>query len=307
MVCIVSRNSWGARSSNSFWISAPDDLLESLWDSPAGQATRELVAQISPTTFFTDSQVAQRNQLGQFLQKGFQQPGAVKAVIATFLLSPPGHFRIVNPESHLPSWLVPAYKNLYETVQVPSTDQSPLASTSVTSPPPAQAESRRDSDLPAPNYGAFPSTLGEFVANRLQLNRLLGLSNLFYIDPEDTEIRDELLQLRRQLSGLILNADESLLEGYFQTDFADRYWSLIRSGIQSLPLVGEDEHLKTLVKDRLNPSMGGGFGIPGSISAFLVAMAYYSPGTMQVGDAGNKLPSWLLSGYQAVFAEALNN
>ena len=100
-----------------FWISAPDDLLESLWDSPAGQATRELVAQISPTTFFTESQIAQRNQLGQFLQNGFQHPGAIKAVIAT--LSPPGHFRIVNPESHLPTWLVPAYKNLYETVEPP--------------------------------------------------------------------------------------------------------------------------------------------------------------------------------------------
>ena len=124
-----------------FWISAPDDLLESLWDSPAGQATRELVAQISPTTFFTDSQVAQRNQLGQFLQKGFQQPGAVKAVIATFLLSPPGHFRIVNPESHLPSWLVPAYKNLYETVGVSSTERTSTVSPSVTPAPAVSTES----------------------------------------------------------------------------------------------------------------------------------------------------------------------
>ena len=82
---------------------------------------------------------------------------------------------------------------------------------------------------------------------------------------------------------------------------------MIRSGIQSVPLTGDDERLKSLVKDRLNPSLGGGFGVSGSISAFLVAMAYYVPGSMQVEDAENKIPSWLLPGYQQVFAEALNN
>ena len=66
---------------------------------------REMVAQLVPTTFFSDQQINVRNQLGQFLQGGFQQPGAIRAVIATFLLSPPGQFRIVNPQKHLPAWL----------------------------------------------------------------------------------------------------------------------------------------------------------------------------------------------------------
>ena len=37
---------------------------------------------------------------------------------------------------------------------------------------------------------------------------MLGLSNLFYIDPEDQEIRDELLQLRQQLSLVLLQTDD---------------------------------------------------------------------------------------------------
>ena len=71
-----------------FWLACPDDAIEVLWSGSAGQATREMVAQLTPTTFFSESQVATRNRIGEFLQGGFQQPGAVKAVIATFLLSP---------------------------------------------------------------------------------------------------------------------------------------------------------------------------------------------------------------------------
>ena len=72
----------------------------------------EMVAR-QPNLFLRRFQIALRNRLGEFLRGGFQQPGAVKAVLATFLLSPPGQFRIINPESHLPSWLIPCM-SLYE-------------------------------------------------------------------------------------------------------------------------------------------------------------------------------------------------
>lgn len=286
-----------------FWLACPDDALSGLWDSPAGQATRELVAQLSTTTFFSDSQVALRNRLNQFLQAGFQQPGATKVVISIFLLSPPGQFRILNPESHLPGWLVPTYLSLYEQGNVQaniSTTPQPVASVPMSPPTAAQPAA-----LPVPDFGPFPSSLDELVANRLQLNRLLGLSNLFYIDPEDLEIRDELLQLRLQLASLLLNANESFLETYFNGDFGDRFWALVRSGIQSVPLDAAAEQLKQQVKARLSPEQGGGFGQPGAVSAFLVAMTLYVPGSMQVEAADQKLPAWLLPGYQQVFASAL--
>ena len=91
----------------------------------AGQVTRNG----GPAQFdyiFSEPQVALRNRLGGFLHGGFQQPGAVKAAIATFLLSPPGQFRIVNPESHLPSWLVPSYRALYEQGQSSSVQTAPV-------------------------------------------------------------------------------------------------------------------------------------------------------------------------------------
>ena len=281
-----------------FWLACPDDSLDGLWNSPAGQATREMVAQLTPTTFFSEPQLALRNRLGSFLQQGFQQPGAVKAVIASFLLSPPGRFRILNPESHLPAWLVPSYRSLYEQGQ-PTLALPPQAQQPAPQPQPAATA------LPQPDFGAMPSTLEELTQNRLQLNRLLGLSNLYYIDPEDGEIRDELTKLRKDLAQLILQADESRLGGFFSGDFGDRYWALVRSGIQKEPLAQTDEQIKQEATRRLSPSHGGGFGQPGSIQAFLVAMTYYQPGSMQVDQAEQKLPTWLLSNYQTIFSQAI--
>ena len=145
----------------------------------------------------------------------------------------------------------------------------------------------------------------QLIGNRLQLNRLLGLSNLFYIDPEDQEIREELLQFRKGLADLLLSSEDSVLENAFVSDFADRYWALVRSGVQSVPLSAEEENLKQSVKNRLSPELGGGFGQPGAISAFLVAMMLYEPGSMQVQDPDNKLPGWLLSGYKEIFSSAI--
>ena len=286
-----------------FWISCPDDLLESIWSGPTGQVTREMIAQLSPTFYFTENQVAIRNRLGEFLQAGFHQPGAVKAILCTFLLSPPGQFRILNPESHLPAWLVPAYRSLYET-------GTSLANSTNVSPTPALSSIEPPKTLninpSTPDFGAFPETLADFVSNRLQLNRLLGLSNLYYIDPDDQEIKNELLTLRSQLAELMLKENDATFEGLFASDFGDRYWSLVRSGIQSIPLDSSLDDLRLRLKEKLSPEKGGGFGTPGSIAAFLVAMMLYQPGTMQVEDAERKLPSWLLQGYNDVFASAIN-
>ena len=117
------------------WLACPDDVLESLWGGGAGQASREMVAKLSPTSFFSDSQIALRNRLGEFLRGGFQQPGAVKAVLATFLLSPPGQFRIINPESHLPSWLIPSYRSLYEQGQSNPVKEAPALQPIPQTPP----------------------------------------------------------------------------------------------------------------------------------------------------------------------------
>ena len=109
-----------------FWLAAPEDLLPSLWSSPVGEATKQLVRQLDPQYAFTPDQIALRNAIGQRLQAGFQAPMAVQLLIVNFLYSPPGLLRIQNPEANIPSWLLPDYQSLYGNVPSMPRQRQPL-------------------------------------------------------------------------------------------------------------------------------------------------------------------------------------
>ena len=283
-----------------FWLAAPEELLPSLWASSVGESTKQLVRQLDPQYIFTPDQIALRNGIGQRLQAGFQAPMAIQLLIVNFLYSPPGLLTIQNPQANLPGWLLSDYQSLYEAV--PSTTSQEAKSAVVSTPPNQQVPS---TELPQPDFGSFPATLQELVGNRIQLNRLLGLSNLYYIDPEDQEILQELRQVRLCLIEAIERCPESELEQLWSTDLGDRYWALVRSGIQKEALIPSEEHKKQFVIQALDPENGGGFGKPGAVNAFLIAMVLFEPGSMRVDGAEHKLPGWLFPQYQQVFAESL--
>ena len=106
---------------------------------------------------------------------------------------------------------------------------------------------------PKPDFGEFPATLQELVDNRIQLNRLLGLSNLYYIDPEDQEILQELRDVRLALIAAIERCPEDQLESIWGGDLGDRYWALVRSGIQKEKMNPEEEQKKIAATKKLDP------------------------------------------------------
>ena len=283
-----------------FWLAAPEDLLPSLWSSSVGESTKQLVRELEPQFSFTSDQIALRNAIGGRLQAGFQAPMAIQLLIVNFLYSPPGLLRIENPQANLPAWLLADYQNLYE--RTPSAFAQETTSKASAS---LQSSQLPATNLPQPDFGDFPATLQELLGNRIQLNRLLGLSNLYYIDPEDQEILHELRQVRFSLIEAIERCSESDLEQLWSTDIGDRYWALVRSGIQKEALDPAEERKKQSVIQTLNPEAGGGFGSPGAVNAFLIAMILFEPGTMRVDGADKKLPAWLLPKYQQVFVESL--
>ena len=58
----------------------------------------------------------------------------------------------------------------------------------------------------------------------------VGTLNLYYIDPEDQEILQELREVRLQTVKL-LSVNSNQLANEFQADFGDRFWAMARSGI----------------------------------------------------------------------------
>ena len=121
--------------------------------------------------------------------------------------------------------MIPSYRSLYEqghpAPQVASISQSNSTSSATIC----------SSGL-AVQFVSFLN-FQELIGDRL-LNRLLGLSNLYYIDPDDKEIREE-LQLREQLVRILLDADESSLKVILVLTLGIDLGS-VRSGIQSILL-----------------------------------------------------------------------
>ncbi len=279
-----------------FWLAAPTDLLETLWATPVGNATTELVRQLKDDSQLLPAQIDFRNRINEKLSQGLQQPLAPQMLLANFLYSPIGRLQIANPDQQLPAWFVAIYRNLYE-----GGPSSSIASEPVTSTQQSPKNITSENDL-----NVFPSTLQELVSNRIQLNRMLGLSNLHYIDPEDQEILEELLDLRRSFANAIQNCSEDLLQGLWVNDLSDRYWAMVRSGIQKQKMSMLDEQIKQAAVTKLSPAQGGGFDQPGSIGALLIAMLYFEPGTMQVNDPEKNIPAWLLENFQQIFMQALS-
>ena len=281
-----------------FWLAAPEDLLPSLWASPVGEVTKSMVRSLTPETSFTPEQVSIRDAIGARLRDGFQGPMAIQLLLANFLYSPPGLLTIANAETQLPQWLISDYQKLYTSAGTASSPSAPV--------PQQQASAVPATMPPQPDFGQFPATLSELVGNRIQLNRLLGLSNLYYIDPEDQEILQELREVRLALIGAIEQCPEDQLESIWASDLGDRYWALVRSGIQKEPMTPVEEQKKHAATQKLNSTGGGGFGTPGAINAVLVAMTLFEPGTMRISAPEQKLPGWLLANYQQIFAEPLS-
>lgn len=270
-----------------FWVSAPVDVIEEFCQGRLGATTAQLVRSLNRDSVFSADQVAFRDAINQRLhQGGLQQPQGPQLLLAVFLYSPIGLMQIANPAQNLPQWLNSFYQQLY--------GNGAAAPASIDSKPPS-----------TPDFGPFPQTLQELTGNRIHLNRILGLSNLYYIDPEDREICSELLEVRAKLADLIRRAPEESLPQVWEGDFGDRYWAMVRSGIQSEPLSPEDQQRRESAAQALNPSLGGGFQKPGAINAILVAMLFYQPGSMQVNNAESQLPGWLYPNYKQVFADAV--
>ena len=150
--------------------------MHSIWASKVGQLTCRYIQEQNLWFFLQSSSIQRSTQ--QFSRQGLDQPGAVQVLIAFFFTS--GLFSFKVP-GYLPDWLLSDYLKLYN---ITDQQQEPQ----LFSKPGKPSDSSPSVSPSSPDFGHFPSTLQDY-GNRLPLNHLLGLSNLYYIDPEDQEIR----------------------------------------------------------------------------------------------------------------------
>ncbi len=132
------------------------------------------------------------------------------------------------------------------------------------------------------------------------LNRLIGSVNLYEIDPTNASIVTGLHPLRQQLAQHLLEVPVEELATLYTGEEGKAYKALLKSGFQKEPI---DATTQAFVQQLTQ--QGAGLVAPKALNAFMGAMLYYVPGTMQVKDAQTRLPSWLFPDYAQVFETAL--
>lgn len=248
---------------------APSDFLEPLLSSPFGRVYRHFLERCCSQGFNQPEAQQLRDQLSQQLRSaGFQTGEGHGLLLALMPFYPPGQLRVEDAPAKLPGWLLELYRLRYEA----SSAQAPAT--------------------PQPGPTGVPS-----FSDRIFLNRMLGLSNLYYIDPEDQEILQELRQVRLQTVQLLLGCSSHELGQHFTADFGDRYWAMAQSGVQKEPLDAQEVAQRDAIQQWLT-SQQQSLQQEGGIQRFAAALLFSVPGSVRLANPEQNLPAWFVEGFK---------
>ena len=249
-----------------FLTQAPTDFLEPLMSSPFGRVYNLFLERCCAQKFPGPQAESRRNSLSQQLrQVGCESPEGWAVLLALFPFFPPQQLKVEDASSKLPGWLYNLYTKRYEAAE--------------SSPTPASS-----SGQPA-------------FEDRIFLNRILGLSNLYYIDPEDQEILKELREVRLQTVQLMLSVNSDELSRQFQSDFGDRFWAMAQSGIQKESLDAMEVQQRDIMQQWLSQTPNS-LHQDGGIQRFAAVLLFSPPGSVRLADPDRNLPAWFTEGYK---------
>ena len=250
----------------------PGDFLEPLLASPFGRIFKLFIERCCSQGLPGNDAEQHKQELSQKLRlSGFQGPEGQGLLLALMPFFPPQHLKVEDAAAKLPGWLLELYKLRYEPPTIAWGSQAPQA-------------------MVAPS--------GEPSFNdRIFLNRILGLSNLYYIDPEDQEILQELRQVRLQAVDLLISVNRDQLGQHFSGDFGDRYWAMAQSGVQKEALDAREAAKRDEIQQWLSRTPNS-LHQDGGIQRFAAALLFNIPGSVQLANPDQNLPAWFLEGFK---------
>ncbi|KPQ39984.1 MAG: putative O-linked N-acetylglucosamine transferase, SPINDLY family [Phormidium sp. OSCR] len=152
-------------------------------------------------------------------------------------------------------------------------------------------------DLPtATDSSPLPPPEEQHPTSQAFINRTIGCCNIYYIDPSEQPIIEELRQLRRQLVDYWLTLPGDQLPLAYNSEIGKAFKALLKSDLRQEPLTPEEETYRQQLTEQ-----GAGLVKPQALNALMGAMLYYPVEQMKVRDAQTRLPDWLYPDYAAVF------
>ena len=234
--------------------------------SPFGRVYRTFLERCCTARFTGAAAEQRREALSQQLrQAGCETQEGWAVLLALFPFYPPNELKVEDAATKLPSWLHSLYACRYE------------------------AQRQTTSHSSSTGQSAFE--------DRVFLNKMLGLSNLYYIDPEDQEILKELREVRLQAIQLMLSVGKEELGRQFKSDFGDRFWAMAQSGVQNESLDSSEVQERDEIQKWLSQTPNS-LHQEGGIQRFAAVLLFNPPGSVQLTDPDRNLPAWFTDGYK---------
>jgi hypothetical protein len=292
-----------------FWLTAPVDQLEILYRSPIGQSFRALITGPLPTQPLERAEQEWRDGLARRLMENFDRPETTNLILAVMPYFDRGKMRVANPLQQVPQWLLADYAALFDPalqqrLQRPVGLLGPagFAGQGMAYPPqqlqrPPQApQPQRQQSLPQLSAQRGNAALAQ-VQNQEFMGRMNGLINLYSIDPNDMEVKRELIGLRRLLGQLWLDVNPQQIQPLYQSSCGQLYRNLLSCGFAREPLIPEDQQIRSQLS-----AVVSNMNQPQAINAMLAALPFFPPGKIQFGGGERFIPAWLLSDLNAIGA-----
>ena len=303
---------------SSFWLAAPIDQLEIFYHGAIGRAFREMLLGSLPGLPLAPDEARWKESLARRLQDHFDAPERPNLLLAVMPYCAPGRMRLENPLTSLPPWLLADYSHCFDPelspplsrqAVLPQTAASQVALVSNAHPlSAASSMQQRSVQVPgaAAAAGVALDSLPVLSARRGAeafaafedsefTDRMIGLINLFRIDPGDREVVGELRMLRRLIGQVWLDVTPASLEALYRSSLGQIYRELLASDFGALTDETEDlalrQSLTQVAVNQDHPSMA---------QALLAVMPFYPQGKMRLGAGQARLPGWLRQEFAAL-------
>ncbi|NEP84504.1 MAG: methyltransferase type 11, partial [Okeania sp. SIO3B3] len=274
-----------------FWLSVAPKELETTYQGKIRQAYQALLKSGIQNEPQTEDEQKFLQELAE-TSMGLTNPKAINTLLGAMLYFPPSKMLVRDAKNRLPQWLIDDYKQIFESREVAEKlektfkSKSPhlLENYSVTT---AEVKPEKNVVLTANQTDDLDISQQKFI------NQLLGSVNLYYIDPSDESVVQELRQIRKQMADFWINLEPQKLENFYLDEMGKGYQALLNSKIQNQSLIeSEQEFLQQLAAQ-----LSQGIEAPKAINYLLAAMLYCRSEQLRIEDI-TKLPNWLLEDYQ---------
>lgn len=304
-----------------FWLGAPLDQLEMLYRSEVGVCYRTLLAGPLSRESLTLEEKAWKSALTQRLTSSFDRPETTNVLLAAMPYFSPGEMRVADPVQQVPDWLQEDYARLFDHDllqrlwrpagllspagqrygRAPALGLTANLGPNLAGAPEGSSETRVSEKPQPPQLPRLSRQKGAEALAMVQgadyLNRMNGLINLYVIDPGDADVRMQLVELRRVLGQIWLDAQPSQMEElYLNSRFGRLYRDLLASNFSKASLSQEDRLLRNQLA-RLVADMSQ----PGSINALMAALPFYPAGKIAFGGGEQHMPRWLVNEIATIY------